>query len=133
MSSSELFLEWAQTLQAELEIQLVDQGGVIECEALLDPVDPELWSAYFPPKTPVAAFNVPRWEQRKWRSFDARQVHDLARNLHMATMYADPTSKPRPDDHPLAEQLLGGLREQLAHLDLPMPDERRLRRSSTTS
>ena len=126
LSSSELFVEWAQTLQTELEIQLVDQGGVIECEALLDPVDPELWRAYFPPKTPVAAFNVPRWEQRKWRSFDARQVHDLARNLHMATMYADPTSKPHPDDHPLADQLLGGLRDRLANLELPMPDERRL-------
>ena len=74
----------------------------------------------------MAAFDVPRWEQRKWRSFDARQVHDLARNLHMATMYADPTSKPHPDDHPLADLLLGGLRDKLAQLELPMPDERRL-------
>ena len=65
----------------------------------------------------MAAFNVPRWEQRKWRSFDARQVHDLARNLHMATMYADPTSKPHPDDHPLADQLSAGGTTGLPQLD----------------
>ena len=48
---------------------------------------------------------VPRWENRRWRSFAARTVHDLARDLHMATLYADPTTPPRPQDHPLAEPL----------------------------
>ena len=48
---------------------------------------------------------MPRWENRHWRSFAARTVHDLARDLHMATIYADPTTPPRPQDHPLAEQL----------------------------
>jgi hypothetical protein len=126
LDDSELFLEWAQTLSADLELQLLDQDGDIECEPLLAPVDPELWRAYFPPETPVASFTVPRWEQRKWRSFDARQVHDIARNLHMATMVVDPTRKPRPDDHPLTDLMFGQLRGiERAKLQLPMPDERR--------
>jgi len=48
---------------------------------------------------------VPRWENRHWRSFAARAVHDIARDLHMATIYADPTTPPRPQDHPLADRL----------------------------
>jgi len=127
LSASELFVEWAQTLTTDLELQLFDQDGEIECEPLLEPVDPELWRAYFPPDTPVASFMVPRWEQRKWRSFDARQVHDIARNLHMATIYVDPTRKPKPRAHPLADLMLGGFRDvERAKLLLPMPDEKRL-------
>ena len=39
--------------------------------------------------------------------------------------------KPHPDDHPLADQLLGGLaRRDLLELALPMPDERRRDRAA---
>ncbi|MEO8122605.1 MAG: hypothetical protein ABI633_00995 [Burkholderiales bacterium] len=102
---SRLFLDWADNARTRLVIELFDQGGTIECEPLRDPIDASLWRALFPPSTPVSAPAVPRWENRHWRSFAARTVHDIARDLHMATIYADPTTPPRPQDHPLADQL----------------------------
>jgi hypothetical protein len=106
LASSPLFVEWAKAVRADLRVSLVDQAGEIACEPLLEPVDPELWRALFQPDTPIASWLLPRWEQRKWRSFAARQVHDIARNLHLATMYSDPTNKPNPADHPLAEKIM---------------------------
>ena len=40
-----------------------------------------------------------------WRTFAARTVHDLGKAVHLATMYADPTSPPAPDEHPLTEAI----------------------------
>ncbi len=105
LRQSRVCVDWAECARTRLGIELFDQDGRIECEALLDPIDPSLWRALFPPSTPVKAPAVPRWENRHWRSFAARTVHDIARDLHMATIYADPTTPPRPQDHPLAEQM----------------------------
>lgn len=105
LEASRIFLDWGETAATRLTIELSDQEGTIECEPLRDPIDPSLWRALFPPSTPVRAPVVPKWEKRHWRSFAARTVHDLARDLHMATIYADPTTPPRAQDHPLSEQL----------------------------
>ncbi len=127
LAASPLFVDWAEAVRSDLSVSLVDQAGEIACEPLLDPVNPELWRALFPPDTSIASWQLPSWEQRKWRSFAARQVHDIARNLHLATMYSNPTNKPSPTDHPLAGQLqrvFGSLdRNKLA---FSMPDESRL-------
>jgi hypothetical protein len=127
LASSPLFVEWATAVRSDLRVSLVDQSREIGCEPLLAPVDPELWRALFPPDTAIASWQIPRWEQRKWRSFAARQVHDIARNLHLATMYSDPTNKPNPADHPLAERILrvfGGFDHN--ELAFRMPDESRV-------
>ena len=105
LQQSKLFVDWAETARTRLAIELFDQNGTIQCEPWRDPIDASLWRAMFPPATPVKAPAVPRWQSRHWRSFAARTVHDLARDLHMATIYADPTTPPRPQDHPLSEQL----------------------------
>lgn len=105
LRQSRVFLDWAETARTKLRIELSDQDGTIECEPIREPIDSALWRALFPPSTPVKAPAVPRWENRHWRSFDVRTVHDIARDLHMATIYADPTTPPAPLDHPLAEQL----------------------------
>jgi len=105
LRQSRVFVDWADTARTRLTIELFDQDGTIECEPLRDPIDASLWRALFPPSTPVRAPAVPRWENRLWRSFAARTVHDIARDLHMATIYADPTTPPRPQDHPLAQEL----------------------------
>jgi len=105
LRQSRVFVDWAETVRTRLAIELFDQNGTIECEPLRDPIDASLWRALFPSSTPVKAPAVPRWENRHWRSFAARTVHDIARDLHMATIYADPTTPPRPQDHPLTEQL----------------------------
>src|SRR4249920_1570494 len=91
LAASPLFVDWAEAVRSDLRVSLVDQAGEIACEPLLDPVNPELWRALFPPDTSIASWQLPSWEQRKWRSFAARQVHDIARNLHLATMYSNPT------------------------------------------
>lgn len=129
LATSTLFLDWAGTVRSGMDVQLFDQLGDIACEALLNPVDARLWRALFPPSTLVASSAVPRWEQRKWRSFAARQVHDIARNLHMATIYADPTSKPQPDQHPLADaasRLFGRFKRDQQAGAMPVPDEAQL-------
>ncbi|QSX75884.1 hypothetical protein HIV01_005080 [Lysobacter arenosi] len=100
-----IFPDWAKTARKHLRIELFDQVGPIECTPLVDLIDSSLWRKLFPPGTPVKGPEVPRWNNRHWRSFAAKAVHDIARDLHMATIYADPTTPPRPLDHPLAEQL----------------------------
>jgi hypothetical protein len=102
---SRVFLDWGTTARSRMRIELLDQDGVIECQPLTALIDSTLWPKLFPPGTPVKAPAVPRWSNRHWRSFAARTVHDIARDMHMATIYADPTTPPRPLDHPLAEQL----------------------------
>ena len=111
-------MDWAETARTRLAIELFDQNGAIECEPLLDPIDPALWRAMFPPTTPVKAPAVPRWENRHWRSFAARTVHDIARDLHMATIYADPTTPPRPHDHPLSRAAVADdCRQEYYHVE----------------
>ncbi|SDI33148.1 hypothetical protein SAMN05192558_107172 [Actinokineospora alba] len=100
-----IFPDWAQTAKTALRIELFDQAGVIEAEPLLDPIQPQVWRAAFPADTPVKGNRVPEWDDRRWRSFSARATHDIAKALHMATIYADPTSPPAPSAHPLAGPL----------------------------
>ncbi|MBC9035170.1 hypothetical protein IAG41_22500 [Sphingomonas sp. JC676] len=100
-----LFPEWGDVAAESLRIELFDQQGTIACDRILDVVDPRLWIHMFPASTPVRPSGIPDWSARKWRSFSARTVHDIARSLHMATILADPANPPDPRDHPLAEPL----------------------------
>jgi len=136
LSSSSQFLDWAAAVRGSMRVRLYDQMGDIACTPLLDPVDDRLWRALFPPETPVVAAEVPRWDTtRRWRTFSARNVHDISRALHLATIYAAPVDKPRPSEHPLAEAVSAMFRgPPLIHGRLPgsgypMPDERQLTRA----
>ena len=100
-----IFPKWGARAKSGLDIVLLDQAGPIACEPLLDLIDPDLWKAVFPRSLKVRTSAVPKWQNRRWRSFAARQVHDLARALHVATIMASPTSPPLPSAHPLAEAL----------------------------
>jgi hypothetical protein len=102
----ELFLDWGTLAARRLAIELSDDQGLIECEPLLAPVDADLWRAMFPIDLPVRPSEVPDWSGRKWRTFPARRVHDIALALHMATIIADPAAPPRPTDHLLSRPLL---------------------------
>ena len=108
LGRSRIFADWAATLRDRARFELYDQGGSIECEPLLDAIDPAVWQAAFGPETPVRGPEVPKWQEpnRKWRSFSARNVADAAKSLHLATMYADPTTPPAPSGHPLAADVL---------------------------
>ena len=53
----------------------------------------------------------PEWDDRYWRTFRAADVHDAGKLLHLAALYASPTSPPLPSMHPLAplmRRLSGG-------------------------
>ncbi|MEO7067717.1 MAG: hypothetical protein ABI114_12455, partial [Rhodanobacter sp.] len=130
LAASSLFQDWATAMRTNPRIRLFDQSGDIPCKPVLDAVNPELWQAMFPPTTPVAANEVPRWEQRKWRSFSARNVHDIARVMHLTTMFSTPTDKPLPDEHFLAPEMarrtgMGRYSNTGASMS-GMPDERAL-------
>ena len=124
-----VFPHWGQTVQDGLRIELFDQAGQIEATPLLDEVDPSVWEAAFPPDTPVRGRELPDWGGRRWRTFAARTVHDMGKVVHLATMYADPTTPPAPADHPLAEPLAEISREYYRrdpHIPGPSPRQPRL-------
>lgn len=101
------FPHWAAGVKKDATIELFDQDGPIASTPLLAAVQPAVWDSAFPPETPVKGPEPPDWGQRRWRTFDTRTVHDFGKAVHLATMYAAPTSPPAPADHPLA----GPLRE----------------------
>lgn len=105
LSEWRVFRDWAQTARKDLRIELFDQAGTIDSAPLLDPIVPKVWRAAFPPTTPVRTNEVPDWRDRKWRSFAARTVHDIGKALHLATMYANPTSPVAPSGHPIAQPM----------------------------
>jgi hypothetical protein len=100
-----LFPHWGAVVKQKVVVELFDQAGPIEATPLLGVLKPNVWNAAFPPETPVNGQPVPDWQQRRWRTFDARTVHDFGKAVHLATMYASPTAPPAPDDHPLAGPL----------------------------
>ena len=100
------FRDWGRHVKRGARVELFDQNGPIDCEPLLEPVDPPLWRKLFGKATPVLGQQVPRWDDRSWRSFDTRTVATLAKAVHLVTMYSDPTSPPAPRDHPLTRPLL---------------------------
>ena len=136
LAACPLFRNWGEVARTRLAVELIDQSGPIPCEVLLEPVNPALWRTFFPRDTEVISDAVPDWDQRHWRSFAARRVHDIARDLHMSTIYASPTGKPRLGDLPLADaaaKMLGAERPRsdrtgriLEEQRRPMPDEGRL-------
>ncbi len=100
-----LFPHWSTVVKQNITVELFDQAGPIEATPLLADLKPKVWDSAFPPETPINGQPVPDWQQRRWRTFDARTVHDLGKAVHLATMYASPTAPPAPDDHPLAGPL----------------------------
>lgn len=105
LRSFSLFPHWGALVKQKVTVELFDQAGPIETTPLLAGVKPKVWDSAFPPDTPVKGQPVPKWEQRRWRTFDARTVHDLGKAVHLATMYASPTAPPAPSEHPLAGPL----------------------------
>jgi hypothetical protein len=101
------FPHWADVL-ASAAIELTDQDGPIPVQPLLGPLKPGFWDAVFPPETPVRVTGKVEFDDRRWRTFRAGEIHDDAKVLHLAAMYTDPVSPPLPTAHPLA-RLLGGL------------------------
>jgi hypothetical protein len=100
-----LFPHWGALVKQHVTIDLFDEAGPIEATPLLADVTPKVWDSAFPPETPVNGQPVPQWQGRRWRTFDARTVHDLGKAVHLATMYTSPTAPPAPHDHPLAGPL----------------------------
>ncbi len=94
------FLNWTRKLGRAV-IELHDQDGAIECEALLGKTDPAVWPKLFPGRTPIRGQSVPAWQDHDWNSFDTRNVTALAKIMHATSVLASPTSPPKVVDHPL--------------------------------
>ncbi|MFE2165447.1 hypothetical protein ACFXB3_10310 [Streptomyces sp. NPDC059447] len=124
LSEFAVFPDWAQTIKTTLNIQLEDQNGPLACTPLRSPVDPAAWRALFPPDTPVRRPVQPDWTGRRWRTFDARYVHDIAKSLHLAAVLASPTDPPSPAGNPATAEVMG-LARQFEALGMGDGDARR--------
>ncbi|WP_203335738.1 hypothetical protein [Nocardioides limicola] len=100
LGGAEAFVRWPALLR-DAKVELRDQAGPIDCSPLRDALDETWWERVFEPATPVLSQQVPQWQQRDWRSFDAAAVAQLAKVMHLATIYASPTEPPSPQAHPL--------------------------------
>ncbi len=104
------FPNWAEVLLNDATFELRDQSGVIDAEPILDPIDPAVWEAIFPPDTPVRGRDLPDWSGRHWRTFPAAEVHHGGKLLHLVAMFTDPVTPPAPSIHPLGRLLDQALR-----------------------
>ena len=102
LSDAAVFDDWAATV-VDATFELHDQAGPIECDPVLDPIEPQVWPQLFGPTTPVVGREVPDWSGRTWRSFDTANVAALGKVLHLATMYYGAVDPPAPSSHPLAK------------------------------
>ena len=103
LSQFEHFRKWAAVLRDNATIELFDEHSPIPAKPLRDPLDPELWEAVFPPGTPVRGRTPLDWSKRRWRTFRAAELHDAAKVLHAAAVFASPVSPPPASRHPLRE------------------------------
>jgi hypothetical protein len=101
----EVFVDWAGIVKKVGGIELSDQMGVIEAEALLDEIDGEAWVDVFPKDTPVRRPVAPDWSERHWRTFDAGAVHNAGKAFHLLPLFTSPTSPPLPSAHPIGRLL----------------------------
>ncbi|MFT4134971.1 hypothetical protein [Microbacterium sp.] len=106
-----VFPHWAAAARDGLTVELRDQAGVIACTPVLDPLDAAAWDALFPDSTPVRANVVPPLDERRWRTFDARTVHDTGKLIGLLTSMSSIVDPPAPGSHPLANELVGTLRQ----------------------
>ncbi|WP_439592008.1 hypothetical protein [Microbacterium sp.] len=111
LSTFAVFPHWAQAVRDGFVVELTDQNGPLECTAVLDPIEPKVWDAVFPPDTPVGLNAVPEWEQRRWRTFDAKAVHDIGKLVGLLSAMGSPVDPPLPSTHPLTPGLLSTLRQ----------------------
>src|SRR5512145_553485 len=111
-----LFPDWTRTLLESASFELFDDQGAMAATPVLDSLAPEVWTAAFPPDTPVRGRALPAWQARRWRTFRAGYLHDAGKLLHLTAMFADPTSPPAPSAHPLRAPLVA----LLGQLDVPL-------------
>ena len=101
LSQFKHFRHWALMLRDASTVELFDEHGTIPAKPLRDPLDPDVWDAVFPPNTPVRGRTPLDWSRRRWRTFRAAELHDAAKILHAAAVFASPTSPPAASRHPL--------------------------------
>ena len=101
-----LFSRWPLALLGEASFELSDQNGVIAAEPLLEALDPDAYKKVFPKRTPVRAPERPEFLDRRWRTFPAAELQNAGKAVHLASLYADPTTPPAPSRHPLTRTVM---------------------------
>lgn len=109
-----LFSGWGDIAGAGLSLTLVDQNGPMDTTVDTSAVDASLWPRVFPGNLSVRPNRVPRWQERDWRTFPAKDAADIAKAVHLATVAADPTTPVKPSGHPLMGPIWRFARESKA-------------------
>jgi hypothetical protein len=108
------FSNWPKALTAVAKLALRDETGhEIAATPLLKPADPALWNAVFPSNTPVGARKHKSFTGRRWRTFAARHVHDVAVLHNFGAMLHSSTETVRPSASPLRTLVYQGLSKAL--------------------
>ena len=118
-----LFKTWGDVVKSGLTLTLVDQSGPMATTMDVSAVDATLWARVFPGTLSVKANEVPRWQDRDWRTFPAKDAAEIAKAIHLATVAADPTTPVKPSGHPLTRPIWEFARKSKA-LQLPSRENR---------
>ena len=113
-----LFTNFTQRLLGAEIVLLDETRSPIAAEPLLGEVDPDLWPKLFPPDLPVRAPATDTFEGRNWQSFPAREVHDIARVVALASMFESPVDPPRPFGSLLGRAMLQHIKPGLERMPL---------------
>ncbi|WES62873.1 hypothetical protein P0L94_10420 [Microbacter sp. GSS18] len=131
LSQFPLFLDWAHRIDEQGEFTIWDQDGPMDTVRIDSGVDAGVWSAAFPPHTPVRANTVPDWSNRNKVTYNAGMTAMVAKALHLQTAFLSPDSPPAPSEHLLgpafrrlgesgALAVPGRVRESTGGVDAPM-------------
>jgi hypothetical protein len=96
LEAFETFLQWTHHVRSS-HIELRNQSGVVEAEAIFDDLDVGAWESIFPPDTPVRGRQQLDWSTRFWRTFRAAEVHDTAKLVSAVAVAANPIIPGVPD------------------------------------
>lgn len=127
----EVFADWEQALAGATIILRDQDGELASSQADAQAVQEHLWTAMFPPSTPVGGQPVPDWSGRRVHSFDVDHVTTLAKAMQVGAVLSSPTSPPAVADHPFTPSMLR-LAEQFQRPDERYPESRHRPQVTTT-
>lgn len=117
-----LFSQWAAAVTGGARIRLFDQSGAeIASTARLDAIESRLWPLVFPETLGVAKQSFDTFQNRRWRTFPAKGVHDAAMATQFVSFLTSAAALPPPSTYPFTRPIA-----EFAHVPMT-PSARKVR------